>query len=58
VADIIMIISAIAVVMLFLLRVRDAYLARKFIKTNPEVFKHIVALEKNKSDAKTKGGNS
>ncbi len=57
-ADILMIISAIAVVLLFILRVWDAYLARKFIKNNPELFEKIVAIEKNKSDAKTKGGNS
>ena len=53
--DILMIISAIAVLLLFMLRVWDAYLARKFIKKNPELFKQIVAIVKEKT--KMKGGN-
>ena len=53
-ADILTIISAIAVLLLFMLRVWDAYLARKFIKNNPELFKQIVAIEENNS--KTKDG--
>ena len=57
-ADILIIISAIAALLLFLLRVWDAYLARKFIKNHPELFKQIVAIEKNNLNTKTKDGDS